>query len=74
LENKELIRICVHCRNVLINNEWVEDLNIKKEIDQKNSKEEVIKRLSHGLCPECLKIHYPSIYKKMLEKSKKKHN
>ncbi|MBN2103783.1 response regulator [bacterium] len=55
-----LIPICVHCKKVR------DDEGFWKQVETYVS-EHSLATFSHGLCPACMKEHYPDIYQSLME-------
>jgi PAS domain S-box-containing protein len=56
-----ILPICCHCKKVRDDKGYWEQVDV---YINKHSEADI----SHGICPECLKKHYPDAYKKILRK------
>jgi PAS domain-containing protein len=54
LQNQGIVPVCMHCRKV-------RETSMKWEPMEQYLKEHMDLDMSHGLCPECLKKHYPEL-------------
>ena len=62
-----LLPICSHCANIRKEDgDW-------QELDS-YIMENTSAQFSHGICPNCLKVHYPDICDSVLEKQRKEEN
>jgi hypothetical protein len=52
-EEKPIIKVCSYCKRT----------KVSEGVWKSEKRDEKTERISHGICPECVKIHWPHVKK-----------